>query len=77
MSDQNIIPSAPHLIYPQLAEVIPGDAYEKFVDNNFRFKKISDCQTEIKNKISHYQKVLKKYISKQDLSLITVLLLSA
>ena len=47
MSDQNVIPTAPQL-YPQL----PDD---------FRLKKICDCQKEIENEISRYLKVLKKY----------------
>ena len=47
ISDQNVIPSAPSL-YPQL----PDD---------FRLKKICNCQKEIEIEISHYLKVLKKY----------------
>ena len=48
MSEQNIIPSAPPL-YPSLNA---GD---------FRFKKISDCQKELENEISHYRRISKKY----------------
>ena len=48
MSEQNIIPSAPPL-YPSLNV---GD---------FRFKKISDCQKELENEISHYRRISKKY----------------
>ena len=40
MSEQNIIPSAPPL-YPSLPE-------------DFRLKKICDCQKELQNEISHY-----------------------
>ena len=48
MSEQNIIPSAPPL-YPSLNG---GD---------YRLKKISDCQKELENEISHYQRISKKY----------------
>ena len=48
MSEQNIIPSAPPL-YPSLSV---GD---------FRLKKISDCQKELENEISHYRRISKKY----------------
>ena len=47
MSEQNIIPSAPPL-YPSLG----GD---------YRLKKISDCQKELENEISHYRRISKKY----------------
>ena len=47
MSDQNIFPSAPPL-YPSLTE-------------DFRLKKICDCQKELENEISHYQQISKKY----------------
>ena len=40
------------LIYPQL----PEDSYK-----DFRLRKICDCQSELKNEISHYERVLKKY----------------
>ena len=50
MSEQNIIPSAPPL-YPALRESA-GD---------YRFKKISDCQKELENEISHYRRISKKY----------------
>ena len=48
MSEQNIIPSAPPL-YPSLNV---GD---------FRLRKISDCQKELENEISHYRRISKKY----------------
>ena len=48
MSEQNIIPSAPPL-YPSLSV---GD---------YRLKKISDCQKELENEISHYRRINKKY----------------
>ena len=48
MSEQNIIPSAPPL-YPSLSV---GD---------YRLKKISDCQKELENEISHYRRISKKY----------------
>ena len=48
MSEQNIIPSAPPL-YPALNV---GD---------YRLKKISDCQKELENEISHYRRISKKY----------------
>ena len=48
MSEQNIIPSAPPL-YPSLNV---GD---------YRLKKISDCQKELENEISHYRRISKKY----------------
>ena len=48
MSEQNIIPSAPPL-YPSLNV---GD---------FRLKKISDCQKELENEISHYRRISKTY----------------
>ena len=50
MSEQNIIPSAPPL-YPSLRENV-GD---------YRLKKISDCQKELENEISHYRQISKKY----------------
>ena len=50
MSEQNIIPSAPPL-YPTLRESV-GD---------YRLKKISDCQKELENEISHYRRISKKY----------------
>ena len=50
MSEQNIIPSAPPL-YPALRENV-GD---------YRLKKISDCQKELENEISHYRRNSKKY----------------
>ena len=48
MSEQNIIPSAPPL-YPSLSV---GD---------YRLRKISDCQKELENEISHYRQISKKY----------------
>ena len=51
MSEQNIIPSAPPL-YPSLKR-------ESVVD--YRLKKISDCQKELENEISHYRRISKKY----------------
>ena len=50
MSEQNIIPSAPPL-YPSLRENV-GD---------YRLTKISDCQKELENEISHYRRISKKY----------------
>ena len=46
MSEQNIIP-----LYPSLGENV-GD---------YRLKKISDCQKELENEISHYRRISKKY----------------
>ena len=51
MSEQNIIPSAPPL-YPALQRDSVGD---------YRLKKISDCQKELENEISHYRRISKKY----------------
>ena len=51
MSEQNIIPSAPPL-YPSLQRESVGD---------FRLRKISDCQKELDNEISHYRRISKKY----------------
>ena len=51
MSEQNIIPSAPPL-YPSLQRESVED---------FRLKKISDCQKELENDISHYRRISKKY----------------
>ena len=51
MSEQNIIPSAPPL-YPSVKRESVGD---------FRLKKISDCQKELENEISHYRRISKKY----------------
>ena len=48
MSEQNIIPSAPPL-YPSLSV------------GEYRLKKISDCQKELENEISHYRRISKKY----------------
>ena len=48
MSEQNIIPSAPPL-YPSLNVA------------DFRLRKISDCQKELENEISHYRRISKKY----------------
>ena len=50
MSEQNIIPSAPPL-YPSLRENVGG----------YRLTKISDCQKELENEISHYRRISKKY----------------
>ena len=50
MSEQNIIPSTLPL-YPSLRENV-GD---------YRLKKISDCQKELENEISHYRRISKKY----------------
>ena len=50
MSEQNIIPSAPPL-YPSLQRESVDD---------YRLKKICDCQKELKNEISHYRHVGKK-----------------
>ena len=62
MSEQNvIIPSAPpQQIYPQLPADSQGDTHNDS-QGDLRLKKISDCQTEIQNEISHYKKHLKKY----------------
>ena len=51
MSEQNIIPSAPPL-YPSLQRESVSD---------YRLKKISDCQKELENEISHYRRISKKY----------------
>ena len=51
MSEQNIIPSAPPL-YPSLQRESVED---------FRLKKICDCQKELENEISHYRRISKKY----------------
>ena len=48
MSEQNIIPSAPPL-YPSLNGA------------DYRLKKISDCQKELENEITHYRRISKKY----------------
>ena len=48
MSEQNVYPSAPTL-YPSLSV---GD---------YRLRKISDCQKELENEISHYRQISKKY----------------
>ena len=48
MSEQNIIPSAP----PLYLSLNVGD---------FRLKKISDCQKELENEITHYRRISKKY----------------
>ena len=48
MSEQNIIPSAPPL-------------YSSLNVGDYRLKKISDCQKELENKISHYRRISKKY----------------
>ena len=49
MSEQNIIPSVPPL-YPSLRENV-GD---------YRITKISDCQKELENEISHNRRISKK-----------------
>ena len=53
MSLANVIPSAPEL-YPMkdLTEINAED---------FRLKKVSDLQTELKNEADHYRQVAKKY----------------
>ena len=48
MSEQNIIPSAPPL-------------YPKLNGGDYRLKKISDCQKELENEITHYRRISKKY----------------
>ena len=49
MSEQNIkLPSAPPL-YPSLSV------------EDYRLRKISDCQKELENEISHYRQISKKY----------------
>ena len=71
MSEQNIIPSAPPL-YPSLSE-------------DFRLKKICDCQKELENEISHYKQISKKYKRAKSIAdaiatftgILTVLLLSS
>ena len=52
MSEQNIIPNK---IYPPLPTAPPEDV------ENFRLKKICDCQKELEQEINHYKKVCKKY----------------
>ena len=48
MSEQNIIPSAPPL-------------YRSLNVGDYRLRKISDCQKELENEISHYRRISKKY----------------
>ena len=48
MSEKNIIPSAPPL-------------YLSLNFGDYRLKKISDCQKELENEISHYRRISKKY----------------
>ena len=62
MSEQNIIPSAPQL-YPSLQ----SEANE--VGAEFRLKKICDCQKQLEDEISHYKRVSKKNIKRQNQSL--------
>lgn len=59
MSNLNVIPSVPSL-YPQLSDHSQGSDMS-LRSNDFRLKKICDCEKEIERKISHYLKVLKKY----------------
>ena len=51
MSEQNIITSTPPL-YPSLQRESVDD---------YRLIKISDCQKELENEISHYRRISKKY----------------
>ena len=51
MSEQNIIPSAPPLI-PRFKEKVSVITDQK---------KISFCQKELENEISHYRRISKKY----------------
>ena len=53
MTSTNVLPSAPEL-YPmnEIAQINAED---------FRLKKVSDLQTEIKNEADHYRQVVKKY----------------
>ena len=53
MSSVNVIPSAPEL-YP-MNEITQINA------EDFRLKKISDLQSELKNEADHYRQVAKKY----------------
>ena len=65
MSDQNIIPSERK--EASAASAFAASApplYPTLPDENvssFRLKKICDCQKELENEISHYQRQVKKY----------------
>ena len=62
MSDQNIIPSERKEASAVSASAPP--LYPTLPDENvssFRLKKICDCQKELENEISHYQRQVKKY----------------
>ena len=73
MSDQNIIPSerkeasSTSETPAASVSVVPASApplYPTLPDENvssFRLKKICDCQKELENEISHYQRQVKKY----------------
>ena len=57
MSAANVIPSA-----PEYAETLyPMNEITQINAEDFRLKKISDLQTELKNKAEHYRQVAIKY----------------
>ena len=57
MSSVNVIPSA-----PEYAEILyPSNEITQINAEDFRLKKISDLQTELKNEADHYRQVAKKY----------------
>ena len=57
MSSVNVIPSA-----PEYTETLyPSNEITQISAEDFRLKKISDLQTELKNEADHYRQVAKKY----------------
>ena len=57
MSSVNVIPSA-----PEYTETLyPSNEITQINAEDFRLKKISDLQTELKNEADHYRQVAKKY----------------
>ena len=56
MSSVNVIPSA-----PEYTETLyPSNEISQINAEDFRLKKISDLQTELKNEADHYRQVAKK-----------------
>ena len=57
MSSVNVIPSA-----PEYAETLyPSNEIKQINAEDFRLKKVSDLQTELKNEADHYRQVAKNY----------------
>ena len=60
MSSANVLPSATE--YAETVQrLYPMDEIAQISAADFRLKKVSDLQTELKNEADHYRQVAKKY----------------